>query len=316
MNPRKKRIVLHLNAISYRIPMPVTQVIKCSDGFFDAICPRCFGFQPYEYTLFCSNCGQRLSWIFLDDAEELDSVHNSQKQLECKWASTTLGSLTKVFVCDNIHLIWVRIAKGGSFMYKNGIKRALDCVIAAPVLLVGAIPMGLVAAAIKLDSPGPVLFKQDRIGKDGKVFQILKFRSMTVGAEHTGSGVYSGKNDARVTRVGKIIRATSIDELPQLINILRGDMSLIGPRPPLTYHPWPIEEYTDEQLRMFEVRPGITGWAQVHGRKDVEWHKRIELNVWYVDHVSFWLDTKIFFMTIFKVLSNADNENIGETVAK
>ena len=316
MYPRKKRINLHLNAITYRVPMPVTQVVKCSDGYFDAICPRCLSFQPYEYTLFCSVCGQRLSWIFLDDAEELDSLHNSQNHRDCKWGFTTLGSLTKLFVCDSIRLIWVRIAKGGSFMYKNGIKRVLDCVIAAPVLAIGAIPMGLVAAAIKLDSPGPVLFKQDRIGKDGKVFQILKFRSMTVGAEHTGSGVYSGKNDARVTRVGKIIRATSIDELPQLINILRGDMSLIGPRPPLTYHPWPYEEYTDEQKRMFEVRPGITGWAQVHGRKDVEWHKRIELNVWYVDHVSFWLDTKIFFMTIFKVLSNADNENIGETVAK
>ena len=201
-------------------------------------------------------------------------------------------------------------------MYQNGVKRVLDCAISLPALAVGAIPMGLVALAIKLDSPGPVLFKQDRIGKDGKVFQILKFRSMCEGAEHTGSGVYSGKGDARVTRVGKFIRATSIDELPQLINILRGDMSLIGPRPPLTYHPWPYEEYTDEQKRMFEVRPGITGWAQVHGRKDVEWHKRIELNVWYVDHVSFKLDAKIFFLTIFKVLTNADNENIGETVAK
>ncbi|MBQ9045399.1 MAG: sugar transferase [Oscillospiraceae bacterium] len=201
-------------------------------------------------------------------------------------------------------------------MYKNGIKRALDCAIAFPVLVVGAIPMGLVALAVKLDSPGPVLFRQQRIGKDGKVFEILKFRSMCQNAEHTGSGVYSGKGDARVTRVGKIIRATSIDELPQLINILRGDMSLIGPRPPLTYHPWPYEEYTEEQKRMFDVRPGITGWAQVHGRKDVEWHKRIELNVWYVDHVSFALDAKIFFMTIFKVLSNADNENVGETVAK
>lgn len=201
-------------------------------------------------------------------------------------------------------------------MYRNGVKRALDCAISLPVLLVGAIPMGLVALAVKLDSPGPVLFRQERIGKDGRVFEILKFRSMCQGAEHTGSGVYSGKGDARVTRVGKLIRATSIDELPQLINILRGDMSLIGPRPPLTYHPWPYAEYTDEQKRMFEVRPGITGWAQVHGRKDVEWHKRIELNVWYVDNVSFWLDVKIFFMTIFKVLSNADNENIGETVAK
>lgn len=201
-------------------------------------------------------------------------------------------------------------------LYRDGVKRAIDCAISLPVLVVGAVPMGLVALAIKLESPGPVLFKQKRIGKDGKVFEILKFRSMFQNAEHTGSGVYSGKGDARVTKVGRIIRATSIDELPQLWNILRGDMSLIGPRPPLTYHPWPYEEYTDEQKRMFEVRPGITGWAQVHGRKDVEWHKRIELNVWYVDHESFWLDTKIFFMTIFKVLSNADNENIGETVKK
>lgn len=201
-------------------------------------------------------------------------------------------------------------------MYKNGFKRVIDCTISFFVLIIGAIPMLLVALFIKIDSPGPVLFKQERIGKDGKVFKILKFRSMCQGAEHTGSGVYSGKDDSRVTRIGRIIRATSIDELPQAINILRGDMALIGPRPPLTYHPWTYEEYTDEQKRMFNVRPGITGWAQVHGRKDVEWHKRIQLNVWYVDHVSFLLDIKIFFMTIFKVLSNADNENIGETVKR
>lgn len=201
-------------------------------------------------------------------------------------------------------------------MYKKGIKRALDCIISFLILAVGAIPMLVVALLIKLDSPGPVLFKQERIGKDGKVFKILKFRSMCQGAEHTGSGVYSGKGDARVTRVGRILRATSIDELPQAVNILKGDMSLIGPRPPLTYHPWPYEEYTREQKRMFEVRPGITGWAQVYGRKNVEWHKRIKLNVWYIDHLSFWLDLRIFFMTIFKVLSNADNENVGETVRK
>lgn len=201
-------------------------------------------------------------------------------------------------------------------MYKNGIKRAIDCIISLLVLVIGAIPMLIVAVLIKLDSPGPVLFKQDRIGKDGKVFKILKFRSMCQGAEHTGSGVYSGKGDARVTRIGRILRATSIDELPQTVNILRGDMSLIGPRPPLTYHPWPYEEYTEQQKRMFEVRPGITGWAQVYGRKNVEWHKRIKLNVWYIDHMSFWLDLRIFFMTIFKVLSNADNENVGETVKR
>lgn len=139
---------------------------------------------------------------------------------------------------------------------------------------------------------------------------------MILDAEHKGSGVYSGKNDYRVTKIGRIIRATSIDELPQLLNILKGDMSLIGPRPPLTYHPWPIEEYTVEQKRMFDVRPGITGWAQVHGRKDVEWNKRIDLNIWYVDHLSLILDIKIFFMTIFKVIKNENNENVSETVKK
>lgn len=200
--------------------------------------------------------------------------------------------------------------------YRIFLKRAIDVVLSAFVLVVGFIPMCVVAILIKIDSPGPVFFRQKRIGKDGKVFEILKFRSMCQNAEHTGSGVYSGKGDARVTRVGRIIRATSIDELPQLINILRGDMALIGPRPPLTYHPWPIDEYTTQQLRMFEVRPGITGWAQVHGRKDVEWNHRIELNVWYVDHVSLLLDLKIFFMTIFKVFTNADNENVRETVKK
>lgn len=201
-------------------------------------------------------------------------------------------------------------------MYKNGLKRGIDCVMSLLVLLIGGIPMLIVALLIRLESPGPALFRQKRIGKDGKVFEILKFRSMCVGAEHTGSGVYSGKGDARVTKIGRIIRATSIDELPQCINILRGDMALIGPRPPLTYHPWPYEQYTEEQKRMFEVRPGITGWAQVNGRKDVEWNKRIQLNVWYVDHVSFLLDLKIFFMTIFKVATNADNENVKETVVK
>ena len=201
-------------------------------------------------------------------------------------------------------------------MYKNGIKRMLDIIIAVLGLVIGAIPMAIVALLIRLESPGPAIFRQQRIGKDGKVFEFLKFRSMCQGAEHTGSGVYSGKGDARVTRIGRILRATSIDELPQLVNILRGDMSLIGPRPPLTYHPWPLEEYTDRQRRMFEVRPGITGWAQVNGRKDVEWNRRIEMSVWYVDHVSFWLDLKIFFLTIFKVFRNADNENKEETVKR
>ena len=200
--------------------------------------------------------------------------------------------------------------------FYRAVKRFLD-VTASFLGLVLLSPLLLaVSILIKIDSRGPVIFRQKRIGRNGKVFEIYKFRSMCVGAEKTGSGVYSGKGDARVTRIGKIIRATSIDELPQLLNILKGEMSFVGPRPPLTYHPWKYEEYTDFQKRMFEVRPGITGWAQVNGRKDVEWHKRIELNVWYVDHMSLLLDIKIMFMTAFKVLTNADNENSGATVEK
>lgn len=198
-------------------------------------------------------------------------------------------------------------------MYKNFFKRVFDIVFAMLGIVIAGIPMLIVALCIKLDSAGPVLFKQDRIGKDGKVFKIYKFRSMCVGAEK--GGVYSDNQDPRVTKVGRILRATSLDELPQLFNVLKGDMSFIGPRPPLTYHPWSIEEYSDFQKRMFEVRPGITGWTQTHGRKDVEWHHRIELNVWYVDHLTLWLDLKILFLTVFKVLTNADNENKGATVA-
>lgn len=199
-------------------------------------------------------------------------------------------------------------------IYNRYIKRFFDFVISL-VSLVVLIPIfAVVSLAIKLESKGPVIFKQQRIGKDGKVFNIYKFRSMCVGAENTGSGVYSGKGDARVTKVGKFIRATSIDELPQLVNIIKGDMSFVGPRPPLTYHPWPIDEYSDEQLKMFLVRPGITGWAQVNGRKGVEWHKRIELNVWYVNNVSILLDCAIMIKTVAKVVTNADNENTEETV--
>ncbi len=200
-------------------------------------------------------------------------------------------------------------------MYKL-FKRGADIIISFLGLIILSPVLAITALCIKIDSKGPVIFKQQRLGKGGKTFDIYKFRSMCVGAEHTGSGVYSGKGDARVTKVGKFIRATSIDELPQLVNILKGDMSIIGPRPPLTYHPWPLKDYSEEQLHMFDVRPGVTGWAQVNGRKDVEWNRRIELNVWYTRNISFALDLKIFFVSIFKVLKNADNENTTETAAK
>ncbi len=207
-----------------------------------------------------------------------------------------------------------RSAPPADSAYRDHTKRALDLLIAACALILAAVPMAVIALIVRLDSPGPALFRQKRLGLGGKEFEMLKFRTMKVGAEHTGSGVYSGKGDARVTKAGKFLRASSLDELPQLINIVRGDMSLIGPRPPLTYHPWPLEEYSEEQRRMFNVRPGITGWAQVHGRKEVEWHRRIRMNVWYVDHVTFRLDCIILFRTIGKVLSAADNENTGETL--
>ena len=199
-------------------------------------------------------------------------------------------------------------------MYKKFFKRWIDIVLSLIGLICASIVMLIVAVAVRIESPGEIIFRQKRIGKNGKVFEIYKFRSMCKNAEKTGSGVYSDKNDNRVTKVGKFIRATSLDELPQLMNILKGDMSLIGPRPPLTYHPWPYEEYTEHQKKLYGVRPRITGWAQVHGRKQVEWHKRIELNIWYVEHVSFLLDLKILFMTIFKVFTNADNENVGATL--
>lgn len=198
-------------------------------------------------------------------------------------------------------------------MYRMFLKRFLDVVFSFLFISIFLLPMLIIGILVKIDSKGPALFKQQRLGKDGKVFSMYKFRSMQLNAEHTGSGVYSGKGDSRVTRVGRILRATSLDELPQFFNILLGDMSFIGPRPPLTYHPWPLEKYSAEQRRMFEVRPGITGWAQVNGRKGVEWNKRIQLNVWYVDHRSFLLDVKILFMTLFKVLSNADNVNTDAT---
>ena len=195
-------------------------------------------------------------------------------------------------------------------------KRSIDFIIAGVALIVLSPFLLLTAILIKLDSKGPIIFKQKRLGKNGVPFKIWKFRSMCVGSEKQGTGVYSYKGDARITKVGKIIRATSIDELPQLVNILKGDMALIGPRPALTYHPWPYEQYTEHQKHMFDVLPGVTGWAQVNGRKEVPWPERIELNVWYAKNMSLWLDLKIFFMTIFKVATNANNENVGETGVK
>ena len=197
-------------------------------------------------------------------------------------------------------------------MYRE-IHRLLDLIVSGMAIVVLSPLFLVVAFLIMLDSKGPIIFKQKRLGVGGVPFNMYKFRTMYEGAEKQGTGVYSYKGDSRVTRVGKILRATSIDELPQLINIIKGEMSLIGPRPALTYHPWPYDQYDKHQKHMFDVRPGITGWAQVNGRKEVPWPERIEMNIYYVEHFSFALDLRIFLMTIFKVLTNADNANVGET---
>ncbi|WP_250648676.1 sugar transferase [Peribacillus frigoritolerans] len=195
-------------------------------------------------------------------------------------------------------------------IYKK-IKRLMDIVLSLIGLIILSPILIIVAIAIKFESKGPVIFQQERLGLYGKVFKIYKFRSMCVGAEK--SGVYETKGDARVTKIGKFIRKTSIDEFPQFVNIIKGEMSIIGPRPTLTYHPWSLDEYTNMQSKRFNVRPGVTGWAQINGRKDVPWDKRIEYDVEYVENLSFGLDLKIFFKTIFKVLTMQDNVNVSET---
>jgi lipopolysaccharide/colanic/teichoic acid biosynthesis glycosyltransferase len=150
------------------------------------------------------------------------------------------------------------------------------------------------AVAIKVDDGGPVFYRQRRVGLHGREFELLKLRTMEVGAETRGAGFAVNEGDPRITRVGRMLRRLSLDELPQLWNVVRGDMSLIGPRPTLAYQ---VERYSPRQRRRLEVKPGITGWAQIHGRARLQWSDRIELDVWYVEHRSPWLDLKILART-------------------
>ncbi len=192
------------------------------------------------------------------------------------------------------------------------VKRVLDVVLSFLGLIILMPLLLLICLFIKLDSKGPVVFKQTRLGLNGNVFQIYKFRSMYVGAEK--EGVYEQKGDARVTRIGRIIRKTSMDEFPQFFNIIKGDMSIIGPRPALTYHPWPFDEYTDLQKKRFHVRPGLTGLAQINGRKGLEWDQRIQYDVEYVETLTFHGDFNIFLKTILVVLTMRNNVNTEITV--
>jgi len=172
--------------------------------------------------------------------------------------------------------------------------RVADVLVAGTGLVLASPILGLAVLATKLDGGGPVLYRQTRVGKDGEDFEVLKLRSMVVGAERLGAGYAVDRGDARITRVGRILRRTSIDELPQLWNILRGDMSVIGPRPTLRYQ---VEQYDTNQRRRLDVRPGLTGWAQIHGRASLPWAERIELDVWYVDHRSPRIDLEILLRT-------------------
>ncbi len=212
--------------------------------------------------------------------------------------------------------IFKRTDFGRVKMYKHFFKRLFDLVSAVLVLVISSPILLITAIAIKLESKGPAIFIQQRIGKSGKVYDMYKFRSMCVGAEQQEGGVFCTKGDARVTKVGKFIRATSIDELPQLINIIKGEMSVIGPRPVLTYYPKNWEDYTEEELKRFDVLPGITGWAAVHGRKTNTVEARFAYDNYYVDNLSMWLDIKILFKTVKSVLTNEGNEDDGSSEVK
>lgn len=197
--------------------------------------------------------------------------------------------------------------------YKNYVKRWIDFLCALIMLLIVWPLLLIIMVFVKLDSKGPAIFVQDRLTLGGKVFHMYKARTMCVNAEKQGTGAYSFGDDPRITKVGNILRKLSLDELFQLINILKGDMSFVGPRPILMYHPCKYEEYTEQEKTVFAVRPGITGWAQVNGRNSVDWVQRFELNEWYVENVSFLLDMKIVFMTFFQVFSRKEIVIQGET---
>ena len=181
-------------------------------------------------------------------------------------------------------------------MYKGGLKRSIDFIIVLCTLVVIWPILLLIIIFLHFANKGAgVFFTQDRPGKNAKIFKAIKFKTMT---DERDAGGKLLPDDVRLTKIGRIVRSLSIDELPQLINVLKGDMALIGPRPLLPKY---LSLYSSEQFRRHEVRPGITGWAQVNGRNNISWKKKVELDVWYVDHMSFLLDMKIFFLTIKKV---------------
>jgi lipopolysaccharide/colanic/teichoic acid biosynthesis glycosyltransferase len=179
------------------------------------------------------------------------------------------------------------------------VKRAVDLAIALPLVLLSAPVVALLALAIRLESPGDPIYRQTRVGKDGRLFEIYKLRTMVDGAEFTGAGLAIAAGDARITRLGTWLRRYSLDELPNLWNVVRGDMSIVGPRPTLKGQ---VDQYTERQRGRLAVKPGITGWAQINGRASLPWPERIELDLWYVEHRSLALDLRILSRTLGQVL--------------
>jgi lipopolysaccharide/colanic/teichoic acid biosynthesis glycosyltransferase len=183
------------------------------------------------------------------------------------------------------------------------LRRLLDIVVSATALLFASPILVTAAVAIRLESRGPIIYRQRRSGLQGHEFDVLKLRTMVDGAEHKGAGLAINENDARITRVGALLRRTSLDELPNLVNVLRGEMSLIGPRPTL---PAQVAQYTERQRGRLALKPGITGWAQVNGRASLPWSERIELDLYYIEHRSLALDLKILRRTVLMVLGGSD----------
>ncbi|MGH2852983.1 MAG: sugar transferase [Solirubrobacteraceae bacterium] len=182
------------------------------------------------------------------------------------------------------------------------IRRAMDIAVSATLLVLASPVLAAAVVAIRLESPGSAIYRQRRIGKDGRPFEVIKLRTMVTGAERLGAGLAIDADDPRITRVGALLRRTSLDELPNLLNVLRGEMSLIGPRPTL---PGQVATYTPRQRGRLAVRPGITGWAQVNGRAALPWSERIELDLYYIEHRSPALDLRILWRTLAIVLGGA-----------
>lgn len=196
-------------------------------------------------------------------------------------------------------------------MYKNCFKRMIDCCLAMVAIVVLSPVMAAVALLLAVANKGAgVVFTQTRPGKNGRLFKVMKFKTMTDERDESGNLLPDAQ---RLTKTGKFIRSTSLDELPQLFNVLKGDMALIGPRPLLPQY---LPLYSKEQARRHDVRPGITGWAQVHGRNAISWKKKFELDVWYVDHCSFWLDLKIILLTVKKVIIREGITQEGQATAE